>query len=184
MNILDKLIVRIHFSEVTIKTTINSHAVIERIEHGLKPFFIKRQGKQFFTFDGLYEGNYFVLQGHLRNADGGDAFSTTFYVGVAFIRIPVNAETSPKFYGRVFDDGDHGSTIKGHFGIPFPTFALICVMALLGVAKFYPNWAELSAGFSLILIIWSLASLIEFTTERKGIIDFLSGLFNDVIKKE
>jgi len=182
MNIIDKVLVRIPFNEVTIRTTINSYSVIERIEHGLKPFFIKRQKGQFFTFEGAYEGNYFVLQGHLRNSNGDDAFPNTSYVGIAFIRIPVKTETSPTFYGRVFDDGENGAIIKGHFGIPFPTFALTCVLILLGFAKFYPKWSDISIGLSFFLIIWSVMSLIEFTTERKGIIDFLKGLFYDVIK--
>jgi hypothetical protein len=182
MNIIDKILVRLPFSEVTIRTTINSSSVIERVEQGLKPFFIKRQKGQFFTFDGSYNGNYFVLQGHLRNSNGDDAFPNTSYLGIAFIRIPVKIETSPTFYGSVFDDGDNGAIIKGHFGVPFPIFALICVLVLLGVAKFYPEWSELLIGFSIFLIIWSIMSLIEFATERKGIINFLEGLFYDVIK--
>lgn len=184
MNIIDNFLVRIPLTEITIKTTINSYSVIERIEYGVKPFFMRQQKGQFFTFNGTYEGNYFILQGHLRNPDGEDAFPSTSYINIAFIRIPLQTETSPTFYGRVFDDDDNGAIIKGHFGIPFPTFALICVIGLLGFAKFYPKWSEYSLIFSFFLIMRSIFSLIEFVTERKGIIEFLKGLFYDVIKTQ
>lgn len=182
MNIFDKILVRVPFSEVTIKTTINSYSVIERIEQGLKPFLMKPQKHQFFTFEGSYEGNYFVLQGHLRNANREDAFPNTSHVRVAFIRIPVRTETSPTFYGRVFDEGENGAIIKGHFGVPFPTFALMCALALFGIAKYYPEWSGISIALALFLIMWSVMGLVEFSTERKGLIDFLHGLFYDVIK--
>jgi hypothetical protein len=182
MNMIDKILARIPFSEVAYRTTINSYSVIERIEQGVKPFLVKWQKDQFFTFDGSYTGNYFILQGHLRNPDGEDAFPNTPTVGIAFIRIPVKIETSPTFYGRVIDDGDNGATINGHFGIPFPIFALLCVIVLLGIAKLYPEWSDISLFFSIFFLMWSIMSLNEFITERKGMIDFLNGLFYDVIK--
>lgn len=184
MNIIEKSLAKIPFNEVIIKTTIPAKAIIERIDYGVKPFFNRRQQGQFFTFDGSYEENYFKIQGHLRNPNGEDAFPNKVSIRIAFVRLPLRIETSPTFYGRVFDDENNGATIKGHFGIPFPTFALVCVLVVLLIAKIYPRFSEISLFFSIFLLIWSVTSIIEFITERKGIIDFLKGLFHDVIKTE
>lgn len=182
MNIIEKSLAKIPFNEVTIKTSIPAKAVIERIDHGVKPFFNRRQQGQFFTFDGSYDENYFKIQGHLRNSDGEDAFPNKASIRIAFVRLPLQMETSPTFYARVFDDEDNGATIKGHFGIPFPAFTLVCVLLLLLTAKIYPRFSDISLFFSIFMLIWSVTSILEFITERKGIIDFLKGLFYDVIK--
>ncbi len=184
MNLLDQVLVRIPFREVTIRTTINSYSVIERLECGIRPTFRKPSKGPFFTFEGSYHGNYFVLRGHWRNPNGEDAFPNTFYVRIAFLSIPVQIETSPKFYGRVFDDGERGAIIAGHFGIPSPAAALSCVLALLGIAKFYPHWSEIALGLAFLLFIWSFPRLLEFFIEKEGILNFLQGLFYDVIRKE
>ena len=177
MNPIDLVLAKVPISEITIKTTINSCAVIERIDRCILPIFRTRQNGQYFIFDGSYEGNYFFLRGHLKNCDGKDAFTSNSYVGFAFIRIPVKIETSPIFYGRVFNDGENGSTIKGHFGIPFPTLTLVIVLGLFAAAKLLPKWSELIISPSLILIFLSVMHLDQFITERKGIIDLLKGLF-------
>lgn len=176
MNILDEILARIPISEVTIKTTIDSYAVIERIEYWAKPGRIRRQGKQWFIFDGSYRGNYFKIQGHKTNYDGVDAFPTNTFTG-----IPI--ETSPAFYGRVFDDGD-GSIIRGHFGLPFPGLIALGILLLLFVGRIYPNWWNTSLGVSLLLMVWIVFSLVELIVERRGVLDFLKGLFSDVIQTE
>jgi len=181
VNFLDRILARIPFTEVTIKTSVSSFAVIERVGCGLQPALFMRQRSQFFTFEGSDQGNYFKIQGHLRNPDGQDAFPNKIYIGIAFIRIPLRIETSPTFYGRVFDDAD-GAIIRGHFAIPFPILALVIVLLLFLFGVVYPVWLKLSLWISLCLIAWSLVSLVEFITERQGILDFLKGLFADVIR--
>lgn len=181
MNIINKFLARIPFTEVTIRTTINSYAVIERIEYGVKPILTKRNRGEFFTFHGSYEGNYFKIQAHLRNSDGEDAFPSNKSVGIGFIQFPVNMETSPVFYGRVFDNGGDGAIIKGHFGLPFPTLGLLFALALLATQWINQKWTDALMILSIFLILWSVMNITEFAIERKGILDFLKGLFYDVI---
>lgn len=181
MNILDETLAKFPMSEVVIKTSIGSYAVIERVEFATKPMLIKKQNNQYFTFSGTYKANYFKIQSHLRNPDGNDAFPSNSSIRIAFVRIPLNLETSPIFYGRVFDD-DQGSVLRGHFGFPFPALLSLGVMILLVIGKIYPNLSEFAFGISLVMIVWAIFSLIEFFTERKGIIDFLRGLFFDVVR--
>ena len=181
MNIFDEFIAKIPVSEVTIKTSISSYAVIERLERGIMPSFIIRHRESSFSFEGSYSGNYFRLQGHFINSDGEDAFPNKTSVGIGFIRLPVRIETSPTFYGRVRDT-DNGSIIKGHFGFPFPILSLFLVLILFIFAMFYPAINGVVLGFATFLLVWSVFSLPEFITERKGIMDFLKGLFSDVIK--
>lgn len=182
MNIIDKFLARIPLTEVTIWTTINSNAVMERIEYGLMPVLIKRNRGEFFTFHGSYDENYFKIQARLKNSDGEDTFPNDISVGIGFIRFPINIETSPIFYGRVFDDGDNGSIIKGHFGLPFPTLGLLLALVLLTIQWIVPKWSNLFAILIVFLILWSVMNMMEFITERKGILDFLKGLFYDVIQ--
>src|SRR5512138_3089131 len=124
MNIIDEMLARIPISEVTIKTTLGSYAVIELIEARAKPGRLKRQGKQWFSFEASYRGNYFKIQAHLTNYDGEDAFPPN-----TFAIIPL--ETSPTFYGRVFDRGEEGAIIRGHFGFPSPGLIALCILLLL-----------------------------------------------------
>ncbi len=58
------------------------------------------------------------------------------------------------------------------------------ILALLGIAKFYPHWSEIALGLAFLLFIWSFPSLLEFFIEKEGILNFLQGLFYDVIRKE
>ncbi len=182
MNIFDDILARIPLTEVTIKTTLPAYAVMERVDYGVRPCLMRRQRSQYFTFEGSSEGNYFKIQGHLTNPNGKDAFPRGGYIGIAFIGVPLNIETSPTFYGRVFNDGE-GAIIRGHFAVPFPMLSLLVVMLLLVLGWMFPRLHEISLGFSLFMVMWSIMSLIEYVTERKGILDFLQGLFFGVIKK-
>lgn len=187
MNLLDNYIAKIPLSEVTIKTTINSVAVLERIEWGTRPCYRKPFQGDYFTFHSSYYGNYFRVQSHFRKSDGKDTFPKywpTIRIAFLILKLPFGVETSPVFYGRVFDDGDQGATIKGHFGIPFPILSLFCVLLLMLIAKSTPDLKELTLTIAAFLLFWSIISVIEFIVERKGIIDFLAGLFHDVYRKE
>ena len=155
---------------------------MERVDYGVRPCLTRGQRSQYFTFEGSSEGNYFKIQGHLTNPNGTDVFPRGGYIGIAFIAIPLNIETSPTFYGRAFNDGD-GAIIRGHFAIPFPMFSLLVVLLLLALDWMFPRLHDFSFIFSLFLISWSIMSLVEYLTERRGILDFLKGLFFDVIKK-
>jgi hypothetical protein len=183
MKLIDKFLVRIPLSEISIKTTINSYAVIERIEHTMKPTYMRPQRNQYFTFEGSYEGNYFVIQAHLKNPDGGDAFPNYGSIGVWSFQIPFRYEISPCFYGRVFDV-DGGSVLKGHFGFPLP----FVLAPLIIVALFLVNAFHLESAFLTIFIIAAFPLMIfgyiQFVIEREGLTDFLAGLFFNAIRKD
>lgn len=168
MNFIDKFFARFPLNEVTIQTTINSYAVIERIEFGVQPFFAKWPKGVFFTFEGAYAGNYFVLQGHLRDPNGEDAYPSSTFIGFGSFGIRIPTETSPKFYGRVFDDGDNGSTIRGHFGFPFPIFALMCVIILLVLALVFPKWVALFLQVAIFVFILSLKGWLNISSRGKA----------------
>ena len=181
MNAIDKILAKLPLNHVTIRTTIDSASIIERIEFGIQPTQRKRQRSEYYTFEGSYYGNYFKIQGHLMNPDGSDAFPKGGpYVSVGFVGIPLNIETSPTFYGRVFDK-EEGSIISGHFALPFPILSLLLVIILLIGGLIFPVIQIVTHTLVLILLLWSVSSLIEFYTERKAIIDFLKGLLFDVI---
>lgn len=183
MNAIDNFVARIPFSEVTIRTSLNSYEVIERIERGVAPAFNKKNGGEFYTFEGGYDGNYFVIQTHRRKETGEDAYPDDFYVTLLFFRFKVKAEASPIFYGRVFDDEQTGSTIKGHFGLPFPTFCLLIALIMMGFIIRFPQYRDGLAIIPMVSVLISLWTLNEFIDERKGILDFLKGLFYDVTVK-
>lgn len=175
MNRLDETLARVPLNEVTIRTTIDSYAVIERIQHAVQPvLFIPRKG-QSFTFHGSCRGNYFKLHCHYYNSDGEDAYPNWELFGLAL-------ETSPAFYGRVFDLEAGSAVIRGHFGLPLPTFLLSCALSMLLFGMLSKSCEDFAFFLSLGLIFYSVFSMFEFYTERKGILDFLKGLFFDVTK--
>jgi hypothetical protein len=175
------MLVRIPASTVKLKTTINSHTVIERLEYSVMPVFTRWKRERHFVFDGSFEGNYFTIRARFKESNNEEVFPpyNVFVYGFRLFSI----ETSPVFYGRVFDDGDAGSTIQGHFGVPFPFLCLISVLAIGGIAAIIPGLPNLLPEFSLIAIFLSLFGIREFITERNGVVDFLKGLFYDVVRE-
>ena len=137
MRRLDEMLVRIPASTVKLKTTINSHAVIERLEYSVMPVFTRWKRERHFVFDGSFEGNYFTIRARFKESNNEEVFPpyNVFVYGFRLFSI----ETSPVFYGRVFDDGDAGSTIEGHFGVPFPFLCLISVLAYRGDCSDHPR---------------------------------------------
>ncbi len=181
MNKIDLFFAKITISEVVLKTSINSLAVIERLEYALKPMLKKKQDGEYYIFYGSYWGNYFKIQGHQMNPDGTDAFPNEGEVRFAIFSFPIRIETSPSFYGRVFDD-EAGSIIRGHFGLPFIILSLVCFLIIYFITWLLPKLANVTLIFALFFLMWSLFSIIEFIMERKAIIDFLKGLYFDVIR--
>lgn len=182
MNAIDNILARIPVREVTIKTAIDSYAVIERLQHGVAPLPLPpRQRTFFFTFEGSYEGNFFKIQAHARNPTGEDLFPPAT-VRIGFLQSPFPIETSPVFYGRVFDREEGGALIQGHFGIPFPALGSLCTLIILAAGKAYPAWGTFSFTLSLFFLVLSIETLVEFHIERKAILDFLQGLFYDAIE--
>lgn len=179
----EEFLAKIPLTELTIKTTIPSYSVIERIEYGIKPFLVKRQGGEFYTFEGAYYGSHFKIQSKYRKSNGEDAFPNGFLLSIPLFAAWIKMETSPVFYGRVIEESK-GATIKGHFGIPFPIGALLAALILLLAGKLYPIISGYTNTLSVFLIAASLFSLTEFITERKGTIDFMKGLFYDVIRQD
>jgi len=180
MRRLDEVLVKIPASTVMLKTTIPSYAVIERLEYSVMPVFTRWKKEQHFVFDGSFTGNYFTIQAKLKESNNEDVFppQSVFVNGFRLFSV----ETSPVFYGRVFDDGDAGSTIQGHFGVPFPFLCLLSVLVSGGIAMIISGLMKFLPEFALIMIFISVFSMPEFITERDGVIDFLKGLFYDVIR--
>jgi hypothetical protein len=178
------MLVRIPASTVKLKTTINSHAVIERLEYSVMPVFVRWKREQHFVFDGSFEGNYFTIRARLIESNNEEVFPPdSFFVTILFFTFRLlTVETSPVFYGRVFDDGDAGSTIEGHFGVPAPFLCLISILVLGIVSAIIPGSMGFLPEFSMLMIFVSIFKIPEFITERNGIIDFLKGLFFDVIR--
>jgi hypothetical protein len=183
MNPLGEFLAKLPLTEVSLKTSIGSYSVMERLDAGFMPALRMRHSGSFYTFQGNHKGNYFQIQCHFCNPDGKDAFPNESWLSVGPIRIPFRIETSPNFYGRVFDDAG-GSYIQGHFGIPAPTLALIGVPFILFLRKMVPPLDGLSFFFMIALIFFAVFGMNEYYIERKGIIDFLKGLFGDVIRKD
>ncbi|MBL8098459.1 MAG: hypothetical protein JNK81_04720 [Anaerolineales bacterium] len=183
MNLFDEIITHLPINEVRIKTNLTSESIMERIERGLKPAQVDWQESKFFTFHGSYKDNNFKIHVNSINSDGSDVFPNRTTIGIGFILIPLTMDTSPVFYGKVIKD-ETGAVIKGHFGIPFPIMALLGVFPLVLFAKLFSRFQEALLVVSLFLVIWSISRLIEFVSERKAILDFLKGLFFDVIKNE
>jgi len=180
MNSIDKFLAKIPLNDVTIRTDIDSVSVIERIDFGVRPVHRSRQRSHYYSFEGSYYGNYFRIQGHLMNPDGSDVFPEgVLYLSVGFIGFPFGIESSPTFYGRVFDDGE-GSIIRGHFALPFPILSLLVVLLLLFIGSVIPFFQFYAHSLSIFLVVWSITSWIEFFIERKAILDFLKGLLFDV----
>lgn len=184
MNSVEQILVKIPITEITIKTTIHSQAVIQRIEHGVKPTFhkLQRGAWDYFTFRGSAKGNFFVVKADLKDREGNDVFKNKVGIGVLFVRMWINLNTTPVFYGRVFDTPDGGSLIQGHFGMPLPTMGLVCILVLALIGRIYPSWSNPILVIGLFLLLASVVSLMEFAVERKGLLDFLRGLFDDVLE--
>jgi len=183
MNSVEKYLAKLPYNEITIRTTINSLSVIERIEFGVLPVERKRQRTQYYSFEGSYHGNYFKIQGHLINPDGSDVFPKAGYISIGFIGFPLGIESSPAFYGKVFDS-EEGSIINGHFAIPFSFILLLVVLLVIYLGRVFPGFYSFSTILSMFLLLWSFSSLFEYFIERKAIIDFLKGLLFDVIKEK
>jgi len=181
MNKLDLFFAKIPISEITIRASINSLAVIKRLEYSFKPTIMLMKNEEQYEIYGSYWGNYFKIRGHILNSDGTNVFPQGLVVGFAFLRFTIKVDTSPMFYGRVFDDKD-GSTIRGHFGLPFIIFSLMCVLLILIICWFFPKLADFLGFFAIAFLFWTSYASIEFIAERKAIIDFLKGLYFDVIR--
>jgi hypothetical protein len=183
MNIIDNLLARIPINEVMIKTTINSYAVIERIDRSGQPDLIIPEGHPTYTVESEFDGNYFKVRGKLFDEKGNEQFPspTLRLFGIAIL-LPIRID--PVFHGRVFDDGDRGSTIYGNFGLPFSILLLLCALALLLAGKLYPRLAEDFTSFTFFLVLVSVFNFPQFYSERSEVVDFLKGLFFDVIRKE
>jgi hypothetical protein len=179
MHLIDQIIARIPISEVVIKTSIKSYAVIERIECGVMPAFFWRGNGRYFTFYSNYSSNYFIIQSTIREPDGKDSYPTIIYVSIGPVGFPIKIETSPIFFGRVFDD-EQGSTIRGHFGFAIPHLLLVVALISLIMARFISSISVIANGLTGLLLLGSILSLREFIDERDCTIDFLTGLFYNV----
>jgi hypothetical protein len=179
MHIIDKIIARIPISEVVIRTSIKSYAVIERIECGIQPSFFRDHFERYFTFHQDWSSNYFIIQSTIHEPDGSDAYPMIIYVSIGPVGFPIKIEASPIFYGRVFDD-EQGSTIRGHFGFAFPHLLVSLAILSLIIGRLIPIISETTNGLSILLISGSVFALRGFIDERDCTIDFLTGLFYNV----
>jgi hypothetical protein len=188
MNILDLILARINANAVKVKTTVDSYAVIERIEKYLGKGRKIRDGDSFYTYEGTYKGNYFKIQCHLLDAFGNDKFPAEKWITVDLpfysFQIPYRFETSPVFYANVFDD-ESGSVIRGHFGIPLPFLYLIAaIVMLLGALWLGGTIRSYLFVLGIGLTIIGTRHLREFFTEREGTLIFIQNIFKDVIREE
>lgn len=171
MRRLDEVLVKIPASTVKLKTTVNSHAVIERLEYSVMPVFTRRKRERHFVFDGSFEGNYFTIRARFKESNNEEVFppESIFVTIYIFVFRLVTFETSPVFYGRVFGDGEVGSTIEGHFGVPFPFLCLSGALVLGAIAAIIPGLMKIIPDLALIALVLSISHIREFITERDGI---------------
>ncbi len=183
MKIIDDMLARIPLKEVELKTSLPSPQVIERLKVGLMPVLIKRNREEYFTFEGSYNGFYMKIRCHLHDREGKHEFQQTGFISMLFFVLPIRLDTSPTFYGWITDD-EKGSIIRGHFGLPYPIVTLLIAMAAIWITMSFPILEKLTFIVVFFSLFMSITSIIGFIVERKAIIDFLKGLFFDVIRKE
>ncbi len=181
--LVDELISWIPLRDIELPTSLHSTHVYERVAFGTRPGYVRLMHGRYYTFEGGYNGSFIKIRSRLHEPSGKQTFSNAISFLFFYIGIPIQISSCPALYCRVTDD-EHGSVIKGHFGLPYTMVMMIIACALACLMIYFPKSKDSLLLMVLFALIDSINSLNQYIIERTAVIDFLKGLFYDVIRTE
>jgi|WetSurMetagenome_2_1015567.scaffolds.fasta_scaffold354437_2 hypothetical protein len=182
MNTIADFLTRIPITSLSIKTSIKTYAVLERIKNAIdqQETMDKQEKGYFYVVD--IEDNYFLLQTAYVKKYESNVLIPENRISFGNAYNLLSMDPVPIFFGKVLDSeyGD-GAIINGHFGIPAPIYLALAVPVLILLTFGFPNVVSCSLPLAGLFLFRSLISVYQFINERKGIKTYLNELFKDVI---
>lgn len=180
MYFIEKLIAQLPVSEISIKTSLTPYAAAEFVEEKLKWNKGLSPAPGLAGFEAKCDDLYFIVQGVWNPPENSKGFETDLHIEVPFRKKPVRWNQSVKFYGRIRPDDENGAVITGHFGIPIPTFLLLCSVVFFGLTFVLPGDFESYFSLGMILLIFSIACFPRFVLEREKTVQYLKRLLQQL----